>query len=113
MSNEIINTLTRELMDSCSGLTVLTTLIILMQTYFRNRRHYGNIIFILLVSIINIVTLGFIVYCYTNKLHLELNDILLHIICCPTAFIMLRIALRQDRLLTQVAERQIEINVSI
>ena len=113
MSNEIINTLTRELMDSCSGLTVLTTLIILMQTYFRNRRHYGNIIFILLVSIINIVTLGFIVYCYTNKLPLELNDILLHIICCPTAFIMLRIALRQDRLLTQVAERQIKINVSI
>lgn len=113
MSNEFMNTLTRELMDSCSGLTVLTTLIILMQTYFRNKRHYGNIIFILSVNIVNIVTLGFIVYCYINKLPLELNEILLHIICCPTAFIMLRIALRQDRLLTQVAERQIEINVNI
>lgn len=113
MSNEFINTLTRELMDSSSLLTLLTTLIILMQTYFRNKRHYGNIIFILSVNIVNIVTLGFIVYCYINKLPLELNEILLHIICCPTAFIMLRIALRQDRLLTQVAERQIEINVSI
>lgn len=110
MSNEFINTLTRELMDSCSGLTVLTTLIILIQTYFRNKRHYGNIIFILLVSIVNIVTLGFMIYCYVNKLPLELNDILLHIICCPTAFIMLNIALRQNKLLTEVAERKIEIN---
>lgn len=113
MSNEFINTLTKELMDSSSLLTVLTTLIILMQTYFRNRRHYGNIIFILLVSIINIVTLGFIVYCYTNKLPLDINDILLHIICCLIAFIMLRIALRQDRILTEIAERKIEINVII
>lgn len=113
MSNEFINTLTKELMDSSSLLTVLTTLIILMQTYFRNRRHYSNIIFILLVSIVNIITLGFIIYCYVNKLPLESNDVLFHIVCCGAAFIMLRIALRQDRLLTQVAERQIEINVII
>lgn len=113
MSNEFINSLTRELMDSCSGLTVLTTLIILIKTYFRNKRHYSNIIFILLVSIINIVTLGFIIYCYVNKLPLESNDVLFHIVCCGVAFIMLRIALRQDRILTEIAERQIEINFSI
>ena len=110
MTDEFINKLTIELMDSCTLLTVSTVLIILIQTYFRNRRHYAKTIFMVMVTIINTITLGFIIYCYVNKLPLELNDILFHIVCWGVAFNMLEINLRQDRLLTGIAEKRIEIN---
>ena len=113
MNNEVINTLTKELMDSSSLLTFLTAVIILLQSHFEIKHRRSNIIFIVIVNIINTITLGFIIYCNLNKLPLESNDVLFHIICCPTAFIMLRIALRQDRILTEIAERQTEINFSI
>lgn len=112
MINEFINTSTRELMNSSSLLTFLTTAIILIQTYFEIKNRRNNIIFIIIVNIINIITLGFIIYCYVNKLNLESNDVLFHIVCCSTAFIMLRIALRQERLLTELTERKTEISMT-
>lgn len=92
----------------CSMILIL--LIILIQTYFRNGRHYAKTIFMVMVTIINTITLGFIIYCYVNKLPLELNDILFYIVCWGGAFNMLKINLRQDRLLTGIAEKRIEIN---
>ena len=113
MNNEFINTLTKELMDSSSLLTLLTTLIILLQSHFEIKHRRSNIIFIVIVNIINIITLGFIIYCTLNKLPLESNNVLFHIVCCGAAFIILRISLRQNRILTEIAERQTEINFSI
>ena len=113
MSNEFMNTLTRELMDSSSLLTFLTAVIILLQSHFEIKHRRSNIIFIIIVNIINIITLGFIIYCTLNKLTLESNDVLFHIVCCGAAFIILGISLRQNRILTEIAERQTEINFNI
>lgn len=116
MSNEFINLLTKKLMDSCFFLTVLTVLtikIVVTLAHFKKinnnnakKINYANIILVTVTNIVNIFTLGLIIYCHQNKLTLELTDILLHIICFGAAIHFLTIVLKQKRILTEIVKSE-------